>query len=88
MSKTPRPPIVRSTATDRRYARCLVSGGHRYGVETVSRDYAGYPVELRVCRRCQVPEKPRLRTTSMSLIQQARAGGVSSGHARSKASPG
>jgi len=49
--------------TDRLYARC--AGQHRYSEATIRRDYQGHTLDLRVCLRCGVPEKPKLKTASV-----------------------
>lgn len=60
------------TATDRRYARCLARGAHRYGSETIWRDFIGHRCELRVCRSCHVPETPKFRHLNMGVLRRPR----------------
>jgi len=56
--------------TDRLYERC--AGKHRYSEATIRRDFRGATVELRVCLRCGVPEKPKLHTTTVRTIRGQR----------------
>lgn len=65
MTNKPRTPDIDTRVTDRRYARCLMSGGHTYGEEVVIRDFRGNQVELRVCRKCGVPESPKNVTAAI-----------------------
>jgi hypothetical protein len=61
----PRTPDIDTRVTDRRYARCLLTGGHHYGDEVISRDFRGTMVELRICRKCSVPESPKNVTAAI-----------------------
>lgn len=56
--------------TSQKYARCLADGGHVYGAETVVRNFRAAQITLRVCRRCKVPEKPKVRTAGVSGHKQ------------------
>jgi hypothetical protein len=63
MPTKPRRAADPDVLTQRRYLRCLETG-HHYGEETVSRHFQGHLVQLRVCRKCGVPEKPKIRTAT------------------------
>jgi hypothetical protein len=58
-------PDIDTSLIDRRFARCLMTGGHTYGEEVVIRDFRGAMVELRICRKCSVPESPKNVTAAI-----------------------
>lgn len=61
------------TATDRRYAECLLVG-HRYRTDRfVWRTHSGHTVPVRVCLHCKVPEVPRLRSKQVGKPRELRS---------------